>query len=62
VWFNVCYIRYHIDTTQAEASVNANFGINWSPEYYPSDAEQAAAFKALEPFVLCMGEVLTGKE
>jgi len=55
-------MEYNIDTTQAEANVDASFGIDWSPEYYPSDAEQEAAFKALEPFVLCMGEALTGQE
>lgn len=54
-------VEYNIDTTQAEPIVNASFGIDWSPEYFPSDAEQEAAFKALEPFVLCMGKELTGR-
>lgn len=55
-------LEYNIDTTQEEVSVDTVFGIQWSPEYEPSAAEQEVAFKALEPFVLCMGKELKGKQ
>lgn len=54
-------LEYNIDTTQVKPVIDASFGVEWSPEYEPSDAEQEAAFKALEPFILCMGKSLTGK-
>jgi len=54
-------LEYQIDTTPAVPVVNTSFGVEWSPEYEPSDADQEAAFQALEPFVLCMGKAFTGK-
>ncbi|WP_017220653.1 hypothetical protein [Moritella dasanensis] len=55
-------VEYNIDTTQAKMIVNGSFGVEWSPEYNPSADEEKAAFKSLEPFVLCMSKELTGKD
>lgn len=53
-------VQFDLDRTTDQTEMKGNFSINWHPAYMPSSKEQKVAFKALTPFIDCVGPELMG--